>query len=333
MKRDSRIDLLRFIGISLLVLAHISPPEFIFELRSFDVVLIIFLSGASYSYSSKKTYIEYTKGRIKHLIVPVELYLIAYFAFFNLLSMTGLADVSFTLKDYVLSFTLISGVGLVWIYRVYILMAVEAPFLKKAGGYIESKSLLLLLLIPIGILYEVCVLFVSEKTGVLWRLVEYFILYAAGYGAIYAIGVYINRLSKRTIYIIALVSLVIFAVSGLIYAFPRINDFKYPPRLYYLTYGLFISLFLWIVSSANKFIQNLGNVKFIVWFSKYSMLIYLWHSIPLRFLEYGIIDLGVDNFVLRYIFIFTCSVALTAIHVKAKELLHNKLASRGKAER
>lgn len=35
--RDPAVDLLRFIGISMIFLAHIGPPAALFQLRSFDV--------------------------------------------------------------------------------------------------------------------------------------------------------------------------------------------------------------------------------------------------------------------------------------------------------
>lgn len=47
--RDPAVDLLRFIGISMIFLAHIGPPAALFQLRSFDVPLMIFVSGLSYS--------------------------------------------------------------------------------------------------------------------------------------------------------------------------------------------------------------------------------------------------------------------------------------------
>ena len=47
--RDFTIDMLRFVGVSLILLAHIVPPDGLFQLRSFDVPLMIFVSGLSYS--------------------------------------------------------------------------------------------------------------------------------------------------------------------------------------------------------------------------------------------------------------------------------------------
>ena len=43
--RDFRIDFLRWIGLTLIVLAHVKAPFGVTQLRSFDVPLMVFVSG------------------------------------------------------------------------------------------------------------------------------------------------------------------------------------------------------------------------------------------------------------------------------------------------
>jgi fucose 4-O-acetylase-like acetyltransferase len=43
--RDKRIDILRGAAILLIILAHISPPNQLFQVRAFDVPLITMLLG------------------------------------------------------------------------------------------------------------------------------------------------------------------------------------------------------------------------------------------------------------------------------------------------
>jgi len=52
--RVVQIDILRFIGLSLIVFAHVKPPTILFEIRSFDVPLMLFISGMSYVIAGKK---------------------------------------------------------------------------------------------------------------------------------------------------------------------------------------------------------------------------------------------------------------------------------------
>ena len=48
-QRDLYIDFLRFIGISLIILAPVEAPAGITQFRSFDVPLMVFVSGLSFS--------------------------------------------------------------------------------------------------------------------------------------------------------------------------------------------------------------------------------------------------------------------------------------------
>jgi fucose 4-O-acetylase-like acetyltransferase len=52
--RDLRIDILRVAGLLLIILAHVSPPFLLFQFRTFDVPLMVFVSGLSYLAAGKK---------------------------------------------------------------------------------------------------------------------------------------------------------------------------------------------------------------------------------------------------------------------------------------
>ena len=68
--RDPAVDLLRFIGISMIFLAHIGPPAALFQLRSFDVPLMIFVSGLSYSGRQVVGYASFVRKRLGRLLMP-----------------------------------------------------------------------------------------------------------------------------------------------------------------------------------------------------------------------------------------------------------------------
>lgn len=78
--RSPTIDLMRFIGLTLIVLAHISPPETIFQIRTFDVPLMIFVSGMAYSGRKPDFSPSFFIKRLKRLVLPVYIFLTAYFA-------------------------------------------------------------------------------------------------------------------------------------------------------------------------------------------------------------------------------------------------------------
>lgn len=46
--RDEKVDSPRFVGLAMVVLAHVGPPEWLFQLRNFDVLLMVLLSGISF---------------------------------------------------------------------------------------------------------------------------------------------------------------------------------------------------------------------------------------------------------------------------------------------
>ncbi len=46
--RDTRIDFLRFVGLIMIIFAHVNPPAVLFQLRNFDVPLMVLISGVSF---------------------------------------------------------------------------------------------------------------------------------------------------------------------------------------------------------------------------------------------------------------------------------------------
>ena len=60
-ERNTNYDLMRFIGISCIVLAHSSAPDIVDQLRNFDVPLMVVVSGISFVQFSSKNYNSYKK--------------------------------------------------------------------------------------------------------------------------------------------------------------------------------------------------------------------------------------------------------------------------------
>ena len=59
MNRDISIDLLRFVGLSCIIFAHIDAPFVLNQLRCFDVPLMLFVSGLTCSGRSIPDYFGY----------------------------------------------------------------------------------------------------------------------------------------------------------------------------------------------------------------------------------------------------------------------------------
>ena len=90
MERDRSTDLLRTFGLLLVMLAHTAPPPLLFELRNFDIVLLVAVSGIAFSISrTPKRFWPYASARFKRLILPVWLFLTVLFA---AIWLTGFGD-------------------------------------------------------------------------------------------------------------------------------------------------------------------------------------------------------------------------------------------------
>ena len=78
--RDLRIDFLKFVGLVMIILAHSGPPGGIFQLRNFDVPLMVFCSGFVFSYGvSYSGYLSYVMARLQRLVIPVWFFLLFFF--------------------------------------------------------------------------------------------------------------------------------------------------------------------------------------------------------------------------------------------------------------
>lgn len=120
-KRDPSIDLLRFIGLTMIILAHIGLSRSIsllFQLRSFDVPLMVFTSGLAFSGRNTGAYLPFIGKRTLRLIVPVYLFVAAYILLNPILSGWGLVD-EYTSKVIAGTFMLRlnPSIGYVWIIR------------------------------------------------------------------------------------------------------------------------------------------------------------------------------------------------------------------------
>jgi len=107
MNRDHTIDYLRAIGLYAIILAHIASPWALHQLRNFDVPLMVFISGISFSLSktSSGPYLKYAWSRIKRLLFPVWIFLTLFFALSSLTHVFG--DYSFLFYSHIFIFGMI----------------------------------------------------------------------------------------------------------------------------------------------------------------------------------------------------------------------------------
>lgn len=150
--RNEKIDLLRFIGLSMIIFAHVDPPSILFQLRNFDVPLMVLVSGMSFSFGYRnESYVHYLWKRIKRLVFPVWIFLTFYFGAILLLRPSVQL---LNLKTLVDSYFFIEGIGYVWIIRVFLLVALVSPPIYFINDKVKSDSKYILILFTAFLCYE-----------------------------------------------------------------------------------------------------------------------------------------------------------------------------------
>lgn len=271
--RDYTIDVLRVIGTLLVILAHVSPPKMLSEIRTFDVSLLVFISGMSLAYSTYKGYWPYVKKRILKLCVPTYITICVVLA---LLIIGSVVSKSFSISaQYVFnSFFLIdaNSIGFVWIVKVYLFTAFLTPVIKKVVEKIANP--IIVFIVANAWMIGMSILIVYLPSNIITH--EY-IFYAVQYSAVAVMGLSYVKSSNRQKIVVLIVSGFAFVASQMLVGSFSPSEFKYPPQYYYLTYGVLVSIALHLLLSKIKFDNNDKIAKLICWMSTNSFTIYICH--------------------------------------------------------
>ena len=117
--REVSYDLLRVIGILVIIIAHADPPLWFFQLRNFGTPLLIITSALTHAYIYKErplAILPFYKKRMSRLIFPAWIFLSFFFLLYILFSKIIGVDYPFSRENILLSFTFYSGIGFVWIF-------------------------------------------------------------------------------------------------------------------------------------------------------------------------------------------------------------------------
>ena len=192
--RNKSIDLLRFIGLSLIILAHVGPPYALFNLRCFDVPMMLFISGLVYSGRKSDFGFTFLVQRVLRLIIPVYIFLTAYFLVSAALKYFAGIDFGITMKHVVGSYLLTEGIGYVWIIRVFLIIAVLTPGLIAFNRSIQSDVVLIMILIGISLLLTFAI---RAGWGMDNIFVREFVYYAVAYSIPFIVGLRVMQSDRR----------------------------------------------------------------------------------------------------------------------------------------
>lgn len=285
MVRDKKIDILRFIALSSLILRHIDIDKWLFQLVNFNVPLLVMASAMVLSNTQMKVdYFSYVRKRFKRLILPAWLFLIFYFI---LLQVTHLAPDYLTVQHIWDNFTFSNSGGFMWIIRVFLLIALVAPFIQRLDRKIQSNKLFLALLFSAFVVYEGFLLWLRTwPNGSLKVFVATYGCYAIGYGLIFALGMRLRKLSSKDLWIVGGASFLVFLGLCAFHFvqnghFVQTQEFKYPPSAYYMSYAIAASMVtVWIAEYIVMFLSGHSWLEGVVMFiAKNSLWIYFWHTI------------------------------------------------------
>lgn len=309
--RDKSIDIIRGIGLLLIILAHVNPPFVILQTRCFDVPLMLFVSGLSSSGKTISNYWEYIWRRSKRLLVPTYLFLTVYLFFLYLFqSLFAHNQVFVDWRIVFESYKMTGGIGYLWIIRVFFLIMLITPFLLKITKQLNNRSSLLLVLLAVGlatlIAWYSCHYIVSPSIKCLFND---WLSNIIGYSAPFVMGLAIRNSNKaeRFFYLFSLLVVVCVALSFYIVhnGFPiRLSpEYKYPPQSYYLIYGLFASCLLWCLKGP---ITRLLGTNTFLFIGRNTIWIYLYHIPSVLFV--GFIS---NNWIVKYLLVLFVSISCT----------------------
>ena len=132
------------------------------------------------------------------------------------------------------------------------------------------------------ILYEIAYSYKLglNGSGFIKDFIDTTFYYIIPYGVLTYLGYNYYKMKKRTILVIALVSFIVFISLAVYYrsifgSFQSVQIAKYPPRIYYLSYGIGCSFALLILCEKKKL--EIYDNKVIRFISAHSLWIYLWH--------------------------------------------------------
>lgn len=284
MARNNRIDNLRCLGILLIILAHCEGPGLINNIRSFDVILLVFISAflcKSTSYTSAHNFNAVAKKRAKRLLKPTYIFVFVFSIFLFVGYRILGKDELFGLREIINSFLLCEhSVGYVWVIKVFLINTLLFPFIaeyiNKIGNsfiYIVLFSLEFMLYLALVHLYQIL-----PESWLCWMLVNEWLITCLAYAFIAQEVAFFkaNEKWEKFGWIFWLIIVVITTFKAGNFS-PAAG--KRPPNLQYIAWGLLVTELL------LKIIPD-KSCKFTKWVSKNSMEIYLVHPfivMPLLF--------------------------------------------------
>lgn len=317
-QRDPSIDLLRFIGLTMIILAHIGlsrSTSLLFQLRSFDVPLMVFTSGLAFSGKNVGSYLPFIGKRTLRLIVPVYIFVAAYILLNPILSGWGLVE-NYSAEKIAGTFMLRlnPSIGYVWIIRVFLIVMLVTPLLIKMDKALKNDWVCLGAIAAVLAAQHLLVGWLKPmKPG--WFIQDW-VLYICGYSAVFMWGLRARKASPAAscVALLMLAAVLCFCGYGMYEehgTLMKLQATKYPPQLYFLVWGMFISGILWFT---RKWWTKVMDNRFFTFIGQNTIWIYLWHIPFVNIVVKGPFDAWHPLW--KYIFVYVAALCIYALQYK-----------------
>ncbi len=309
------VDYLRCIGLLLVVAAHVfgTSSPILQLLFGCNVAIMVVVSGYCSVRSSECSIIEYYTKRGRQMIIRPWVFFIVYFLLIGLLNIGKQYPYSYL--QVIKTFLFMDGIGYTWIICVFVVTAISTPIYSL----ILDKTPRIKLVFPIMYWILASVLFVIPVDFSIVKI----LLYVVGYVFLSFIG-FVICIDRHLInkYLATGVIVICFCLTIIIKQHGDVFDLssnKYPPTVYYITYGMIVSLILVKVLERfeNKF-RSLNVSKAIIVMSKHSFDIYLWHVFGLY------VSSSIKNDWLRFFVVLIVSIFCATAYNKIIKVIKRK---------
>lgn len=313
MERDKRIDVLRCLGTFLVIMAHAGFPPIVQNIRTFDVVLLVYVSGISASVSNplKNGYGKYIRKRMIKLLLPTYFVIVGTFLSVNLLCLALGRSQVYSTNGLLYSLLLFNeGIGYVWFIKIYLICAALLPLLMTISKRLSTRKIFCLIVSLLGVYVAMYSCYMHSSLGDLSNpykmIIEEYLLGVFAYVLVYLLGIKTGKehsSNRLTVVIFAVLFALAQILKGLSFC-P--NENKYPPGLYYISYGVFVSalLFYAIPKKTNPFVT---------WISKNSFYVYIFH------IPFAAFSNMITNSLVKVVIMLLGGILCTVIWLRIKE--------------
>jgi surface polysaccharide O-acyltransferase-like enzyme len=303
----------------LLVLAHVKPPGWLFELRNFDVPLMALVSGLAYRFSRPEgSWGGFILKRFKRLVLPTWIFLTFYFLF---LATVSRGVFPFSREQVQGAYLLGSDVEYVWIIRVFVFIAVTAPFWRWLDRKTAGPAGYLCVIVLLVGFADAVIVSMRWLDGPEWLSVPLAIAAANfGFCALFGLGYRLPVETQKRIGAVACGFGAVF-LAFLVLTWLRqghyvsTQNYKYPPRAYYLGYGAALSLGLWLAATRFRAVlEKRWLLRVIGFLSENSLWLYLWHILFLH-----VVGSRVTYWAAQYVLVLAGAALVVAVQRRVME--------------